>query len=166
MATPEFIVNLRSKIGNDLLQVPTVCSVIFDSANRVLLMRHITDGHWSLPGGIIEPYESPTDAAVREVFEETGVHMRITGVVGVFGGPQYRVTYGNGDKVSYVATAFRGERIGGELAPDGDESSEVGYFGLETVASMRCSEIVMPALDAAFRDASGAWYPPPGTAPW
>lgn len=159
MATPEFILELRSKIGNDLLEVPTVCGVVFDDAGKVLCMRHSEGGRWSLPGGMIEPCESPSDAAVREVFEETGIHMRITGVVGVFGGPAFVVTFANGDKLSFVMTAFRGERIGGELRVDGDESLEVGYFNREDLATMDCSHIVAAVLDVVSPHSQSTWFP-------
>lgn len=165
MATPDFILGLRAKIGNDLLEVPTASGLVFDDDNRVLLIRHSENGLWSLPGGMIEPYESPTDAAIREVYEETGVHIRITAVVGVFGGPEYSVTFANGDRLSYIMTAFRGERISGEPRSDGDETSDVGYFTREVLASMHCSHLVAPVLAAADRDSPGAWFPPATWAP-
>jgi 8-oxo-dGTP diphosphatase len=42
---------------------------------RILMVRHVHDGrdYWTLPGGGIEPDETPEQAAEREVFEETGV---------------------------------------------------------------------------------------------
>lgn len=44
---------------------------------RVLLVRHAKLGRWLQPGGHIEPRETPDEAAIREVREETGVTMRI-----------------------------------------------------------------------------------------
>ena len=160
MATPRFILDLRAKIGNTVLEVPTVCGLVFDDENRVLMMQNAEGGLWSMPGGMIEPYESPSDAAVREVYEETGILMRITGVVGVFGGPEYSVVYDNGDKVSYVMTALRGERIGGELRCDGDESLDVGYFSRDELDTLPCIHIVTPVMEAAFRHSLAAWFPP------
>ena len=46
---------------------------------RVLLLFHPKLGMWLPPGGHIEPGELPDDAAVREVFEETGVRARLVG---------------------------------------------------------------------------------------
>lgn len=45
----------------------------------VLLHKHPKLGMWLPPGGHVEPGELPDEAAVREVFEETGVEVRLTG---------------------------------------------------------------------------------------
>jgi len=46
--------------------------VCVDGTGRVLLVRHLATGSWLLPGGALEPGESPEDAARRELREETG----------------------------------------------------------------------------------------------
>jgi 8-oxo-dGTP pyrophosphatase MutT (NUDIX family) len=46
---------------------------------RILLHWHRKLGRWLPPGGHIEPNELPDEAAVREVFEETGVHATLWG---------------------------------------------------------------------------------------
>jgi 8-oxo-dGTP pyrophosphatase MutT (NUDIX family) len=56
----------------------TATAWIFDARERlILLARHRVLG-WSNPGGHVEPDESPIDAATREAFEETGVHVVAT----------------------------------------------------------------------------------------
>src|SRR5438309_1227857 len=47
---------------------------------RVLLHYHRKLGKWLPPGGHVEDNELPDDAAVREVFEETGICARLTGL--------------------------------------------------------------------------------------
>lgn len=49
------------------------------SGDRVLLLYHRKLQMWLPPGGHIEAHELPDDAAVREVFEETGVRVRLIG---------------------------------------------------------------------------------------
>ncbi len=52
--------------------------------DRVLLVRERQDGRWSLPGGYIDVGNSPVEAAVRETWEEAGVHVRASRLVGIF----------------------------------------------------------------------------------
>ena len=89
MAIPDFLINLRKKIGNDLLVLPSAGVTLFNETGRVLLVQHTDRDIWTLPGGIIEPGESPADAALREVWEETGLLVELTSVFGVFGSFTY-----------------------------------------------------------------------------
>ena len=77
---------LRAMVGPTVLEVPTVSVLVFDAQQRVLLVRHAEGNDWTTPGGMIEPYETPSDAAVRETWEETGLHVALTRIIGVFGG--------------------------------------------------------------------------------
>ena len=95
MPMSDYIRNLRAMIGTTVLEVPTVSVLVEDAQNRVLLVRHVEGNDWTTPGGMMEPYETPADAAVREMWEETGLFVTLTGIVGVFGGPLCSSTYGN-----------------------------------------------------------------------
>jgi non-canonical purine NTP pyrophosphatase (RdgB/HAM1 family) len=55
----------------------TASALVFGTDDRVLLIDHVKSGLWLPPGGHIEPGETPAEAAVREVREETGVEARI-----------------------------------------------------------------------------------------
>jgi 8-oxo-dGTP pyrophosphatase MutT (NUDIX family) len=95
----EYVPRLRDIVGGEeLLRVPAVSIALRDAEGRVLLARHSEGGVWLLPGGAIEPTETPADATVREMFEETGVVVRLTGLVGIFGGPEFVVHYRNGHR--------------------------------------------------------------------
>jgi 8-oxo-dGTP pyrophosphatase MutT (NUDIX family) len=114
-------------VGHELLSLPSAAVAIHDSRMRILLGLHADRNIWNLPGGLIEPGELPADAAVREVWEETGLVVELTGIAGVYGGPELVVNYANGDRVSYVGTIFRGRVIGGTPRPDGQEVLELRY---------------------------------------
>jgi 8-oxo-dGTP pyrophosphatase MutT (NUDIX family) len=83
---------------------------------------------WLLPGGAVEPDESPADAAAREALEETGLEIETGRVLGAFGGPGFRVQYPNGDRIAYVPVVFEGRVVGGCEHPDGLEIAEVRWF--------------------------------------
>jgi 8-oxo-dGTP pyrophosphatase MutT (NUDIX family) len=128
MAISPFVSRLRELVGNELLVLPSVSVLPRDHRDRLLLVRLIDTGNWATIGGAIEPDESPEEAARREAEEEAGVVLRIGPVRGVFGGPEYRVTYPNGDRTSYVVVAFDATVESGAPRPDGDETSDVQWF--------------------------------------
>jgi len=136
----DYMRRLRAKIGTDLVQLPSVTVLARDGRQRVLLVRHSESGRWVLPGGAVEPLEIPADAAVREMWEETGIRVEPSRVLGVYGGPEFHVTYGNGDEVSFVMTVFEGRPVSGEARADGEEILEVRW-----VTPAEAARLSMPA---------------------
>ena len=112
-----FIRRLRELIGNELLVLPSAAVLPRDDRGRVLLVRLIDSGLWATIGGAIEPDESPQEAALREAEEEAGVRLKLGPILDVLGGPEYRLTYPNGDQASYVVTVFDATIIGGTRLP-------------------------------------------------
>jgi ADP-ribose pyrophosphatase YjhB (NUDIX family) len=127
------------------------CSaVIFDDARRkALLTRRADNGRWCLPGGGMEPGESAAEACEREVFEETGLEVRVQRIVGVYSDPDQLVVYPDGRKAHFVVLSFEVEVVGGELGLS-DETTETGYFTAEEMQSLpmhdRHAERVADAL--------------------
>jgi len=58
MAISDYLKDLRSRVGHQLLQVPSVAAIIRDEKNRILLQK-TSENIWSLPAGAIEPGETP-----------------------------------------------------------------------------------------------------------
>ncbi len=144
-----YLSRLRAQIGNDLLLLPSAAVIILNTRNEVLLGLHADRTLWVLPGGLVEPGETPADAAVREAFEETGLTVELDNVMGVFGGPDLRIQYRNGDVATYIATIFRGHTVKGDPQADGVEILELRYFSkreLETTPHPRWMDNVMPLI--------------------
>jgi 8-oxo-dGTP pyrophosphatase MutT (NUDIX family) len=163
----DYVKHLRSLIGGEqLLQLPSVSIALRDDDGRVLLARHSEGNVWLLPGGSIEPGETPADAAVREMFEETGLLVRLTGLVGVFGGPEFVVRYRNGDRTSYVTTTFEATLCGGRPTPDLTEVLELRLVSEEEARALAKPSWVAEVLDAVFHGERShgfrpaAWNPP------
>ena len=166
MPMSDYIRSLREKIGTSVLEVPTVSVIIFDDRQRVLLVRHSDGDDWTTPGGMVEPYELPSNAAVRETWEETGLVVELSHVIGIFGGDVCTTTYSNGDRISWIATVFGATPVGGVLRPDGDETLELRYFDRKELSGVRCKRHIHLFLDAAYAPQPGAhfqkptWQPP------
>ena len=149
MAISSYIKTLRQHVGNELLILPSVTAIIFDDSNRILLAKHADTKRWVAPGGSIEPNETPVDAVIREVLEETGLIVEPTKILGVFGGHEFEVVYSNGDRVTYVMTVYECKVIGGELKPDNSETLELRYVGASELADFDLAlwaNVVLPKM--------------------
>ena len=146
MGISPYIRRLRERVGHDLVLLPSVAVLPWDEDGRLLLVREAQTGLWQTIGGAVEPNESPAQAAVREADEEAGVVVELTGIRGVVGGPQFRMTYPNGDLVSYVPTIFDARVIGGDPRPDGEETIEVAWFTTGQLADVALSEFTIALL--------------------
>ena len=127
MPTPAFVLDLRAKVGHQLLWLSTATGAVFDPDGRVLLGWRPDFCVWTLPGGIIDPAEQPADAAVREVFEETGVVALPEVLTSVT--VSAPMTYPNGDEVQYLEYCFRCRLAGGQAGVGDGELSAVGWYG-------------------------------------
>ncbi|MFD4475213.1 MAG: NUDIX domain-containing protein [Streptomyces sp.] len=134
MATPDFIHTIRADAGHQLLWLPGVTAIVFDDDGRVLLGRRSDNGKWSVIGGIPDPGEQPAACAVREVFEETAVHVVAERVVLVEA--LEPVTYPNGDTCQFMDITVRCRAVGGEARVNDDESLEVGWFALDALPDL------------------------------
>ena len=114
MATPEFVLKLRRKIGHDLLWLMGVSGYVEDERGRVLLGRRSDTGEWAMVYGI----------------NETGVDVIVTDLVSVKSSRRI-LTYANGDNTMYMDHLFicRPDPAGNTEPYVGDEESlNVGWF--------------------------------------
>lgn len=161
-----YLRDLRARVGTIRLVVPSVTGVVRDEIGRVLLVQQRDDGRWSTPGGAVEPDETPADAVVREVWEETGLLVVPSGVLGVHGGPGFLVRYPNGDETQYVSTIFSCVVSSGALRADGDETLAARYWSAADAADLPLASWLGPMLPLLFeRSASKAWFEPPRWVP-
>jgi 8-oxo-dGTP pyrophosphatase MutT (NUDIX family) len=135
MAISNYLRRLRERIGHELVLLPAVCVLIWDDDGQLLLMREAQTGRWQTVGGMVDPDESPSNAALREAEEETGLMVRLERLRTALGGPGYRVYYPNGDVCSYVSIVFDAVVVSGELAGD-DEVAELRWFHRDEIGEL------------------------------
>lgn len=110
-------------------------AIIFNEEGKFLLTKREDNSQWCLPGGAVEAGESVSEACIREVFEETGLNVRVKRLVGVYSHPDQLVVYKDGNKAFIVAIHFEAEIIGGELGLS-NETTDFGFFSLEETAEL------------------------------
>ena len=104
-------------------ELKVAAGVLVECDGEVLLVRRRFSprrGKWSLPAGFVDFEEDPTDAAVRECREETGLQVEITGLLEVIAGREH--TRGADIVIVYAARP-----VGGELQPS-DDVDQAAFF--------------------------------------
>ncbi|MET9311364.1 NUDIX domain-containing protein [Kribbella sp. NPDC003505] len=134
MPTPKFILELRQKIGNDLLWLTGISGVVLNDRDEVLLVRRADNGRWSLVAGILEPGEQPAVGLVREIQEETAVEAVAERLVSVESLPPS--SYPNGDQVQFLDLCFRCRAVAGEPRVNDDESLDVRWWPLNDLPDL------------------------------
>lgn len=138
MPTPDFVLDLREKIGHDLLWLSGVSAVVLrpgpDGTEEVLLVRRADNGAWTPVTGIIDPGEEPAVAGAREVLEETEVVAVAERLAWVHSLPP--MTYANGDRSQYLDLTFRFRWVSGEPGPGDGENSEARWFGVDALPEL------------------------------
>jgi ADP-ribose pyrophosphatase YjhB (NUDIX family) len=111
---------------------------------------------WGSPGGFCEVGEHPIETVEREVLEETGLRVRVTGYLGVWVDEYADARAVPGTDVINVAY-YRAERIGGDERDfDPAEVSELGWFAWDEVPADLAPPRTLPAVLAAARNATAA----------
>lgn len=134
----------------DFMHVQIGANAVVEREGSVLLVRlnyGPRDGHWSLPGGLVENDETTEQAAVRETKEETGFDVALDGLLSVWMRPGFPILVVN----------YRAHIVGGELRVAPDEASEAAFFPRADLPPLE--EIAWPST-AHGLDAWRAYEPP------
>lgn len=113
------------------------CSaVLFDEKHtKVLLTRRTDNGMWCLPGGMIAAGESVAEGCEREVWEETGMRVRVTRLTGVYSDPHHVVVYPDGNQAQIIVLNFEVELLSGEPSLS-NETTGVDWFSVGEALKM------------------------------
>jgi ADP-ribose pyrophosphatase YjhB (NUDIX family) len=100
--------------------------VVIQQDGKVLLTRRVNtpqQGLWTFPGGFVDAGEDPADAAERECFEETGLQVKVSGLLDVLSGQEH-------PRGAHILIVYQGKYLAGELRP-GDDADRADFFCLD-----------------------------------
>lgn len=103
---------------------------------------------WCAPGGFCEPGEHPIATAEREVYEETGLPVRVTGFIGI-----WLSSYADesSDEADWISVAYYGATpIGEQGSHDPSEVAAVRWFRPDGLPAELAPPDVLPAVLAAW----------------
>ena len=131
--TADWTMELGREVGYVTPKVE-VRGALIDDRQRFLLMREALDGRWSLPGGFADPLDTPAQAVVREVREETGYGAEAIKLVGCWDRDQrgHRPRLA----VSIYKLFFLCRATGDQQPPAELETLDVGWFGLDELPEL------------------------------
>ena len=127
-----------------------VGGVVLDG-DRVLLVRRgqaPSVGRWSIPGGLVHLGEALPDAVVREIHEESGLHVRVLGLCGVID-RVIRGDDGGAVRYHYVIIDYVSAVEGGILRA-GDDAAEARWVALDELATYDVTDGVADMVRRAF----------------
>ncbi|MDT0309272.1 NUDIX domain-containing protein [Streptomyces sp. DSM 44917] len=125
MARTEYYDDPSAPEPNSL--VVAASAVVTDDEGRILLQRRTDNDLWALPGGGMDMTDSLPGTAVREVKEETGLDVEVTGLVGTYTDPRHIIAYSNGEVRRQFNVCFTARITGGTLTIS-DESTELRFI--------------------------------------
>jgi 8-oxo-dGTP pyrophosphatase MutT (NUDIX family) len=151
--TPDYVLQLRAKVGHDLLWMPGVTAVI-RRGDELLLVKRRDNGEWTPVTGIVDPGEEPAVCAVREAREETGVDIVVDRLAMASVGDE--VVYPNGDRARYLDLTFACTWRSGDAHVADDESVDVRWCQVAELPPM--GRWMTERIEAALSDEQAARF--------
>ncbi|WP_328298926.1 NUDIX domain-containing protein [Streptomyces sp. NBC_00435] len=130
--------------------VPAVTAFVVNDADEILMERRSDNGRWGMPGGVQEIGENISGTVSREVLEETGISVEVTGLVGIFTDPGHVIAFSDGEVRQEFSLCFRARPIGGDIKVS-SESFEVRWVPRAEVDSLDMSPTTRLRLEEGFR---------------
>lgn len=115
--------------------VVAVAAVVQNEHGDVLMIERTDNGLWAIPGGGQDLGETTREAVVREVEEETGILVKVTGITGIYSDPHHVIAYDDGEVRQEFSITFRATPVGGEMQTS-SESKRVEWVPPERAPSL------------------------------
>lgn len=118
----------------DIYPTPSIsvrCLIMNDSKDKILLVREVNSGKYSIPGGWCDLYDSPADTAINESRQEAGADIEPIRLVGLTNHTPFK---SNASIPEYVAF-FEG-KLKGDLHEHEYETDDVQWFDIHNLPQM------------------------------
>jgi ADP-ribose pyrophosphatase YjhB (NUDIX family) len=123
----------RAPLANSI--VVAVTAFVLDRDGRLLMIRRTDNDLYAIPGGAQEIGETISAAVVREVEEETGIKVEVTGFVGIYSDPGHVIAFTDGEVRQEFSLCFRATPVSGTLRTS-SESKEVHWVEPTSLAEL------------------------------
>ncbi|MFI6098694.1 NUDIX hydrolase [Lentzea sp. NPDC051213] len=136
---------------------PAVSAFVQDDTGRLLMIRRTDNDMYAIPGGQQEAGETLTQAAIREVKEETGVDIEVTGLIGLYSNPDHVIEYDDGEIRQEFSICFRARFRGGHLTIS-SESKEVLWVKPQQIDELNVHPSIRLRLQHGFEARSEPYF--------
>ncbi len=159
----EWLDRVGSGVAGYVTPKITVGAVVGDDAGRLLLVQRLDSGYWLYPTGWADVGYSPSEIAVKEVIEETGIECEVVRPIAVLDGMRRGYT-----RIPLVSVVFHCRMTGGELKPHPLECSDVGFFAEDDLPDPTArADLWAPMAFSAIRgEPVEVMFDKPRDAPW
>lgn len=142
-----YIENLRKSYGHDMIMTVGCGVLIENEKGQLLLQKRSDNGQWCVPGGALEPLETYTQAAIRELREEVGIEVKDLKLFGLYSGDDRLIKYPNKDVVYSLSVIFITKNYTGQISDEDSEVLEHRFFNREDIPNDLFAPDARPILD-------------------
>lgn len=159
----EWISTVGEGVGGYITPRCAVAAVVGNEQGEILLTQRADSGIWLYPVGWADVGYSPSEVAVKEVLEETGIEVEPVSLIAVLDGLRLGFAH-----LPLYSLVFHCRMLGGELAGHPLETRQVGFFSRDRLPQPLANQHRW--ADLAFRAIDGERFPAdfdlPRTPPW
>jgi ADP-ribose pyrophosphatase YjhB (NUDIX family) len=123
-----------------------VRAVVFNDRDEILMVKERVDSRWSLPGGWCDVGYTPTETAVKEVYEEAGIRVKVSRLLAVFD----KKCHDHPEDLFYSYKIFLECEAEDHEITTGMETLDVGFFSQERLPELSTPRNTRDQIDAMF----------------
>lgn len=134
-----------------------VSAFTLNDRGELLMIRRTDNNLYALPGGNLELGETLSEALIREVWEETGIDVEVTELIGAYSNPRHVIAYDDGEVRQEFSICFRAKPTGGDLRTS-TESKEVQWVPRESIAGLDIHPSIRLRIQHGFEERQSAFF--------